>query len=218
MTSRDLQALDEFVQRTTPLLAATHAASLGDMADAGHRYVVSRDGLHVQFKRRWVRGSVLLAPCPAPLPFGPPPSAGPKLSCGPVPASLVREFLAEARRVAPVEVAGWIIWREPDGPSCAGSWKLIVLRTLAASGGMVRFERPQLAAGEHLVVDIHSHGRHPAFFSAQDDADDADVSIVKFAVVLGQVMESTASTAVRFCACGAFINIGGLDEILDANR
>lgn len=65
------------------------------------------------------------------------------------------------------------------------------------------------------MLDIHSHGRLPAFFSGTDDEDDSDVSVVKIAAVLGN-LDGAVSTTMRLCACGAFQHIGELNEILNA--
>ena len=213
MSAADLAALDRFIATSTPALVVPHAGGVGDLETSGPRYLLAQDGVHAQFRRRWVKGSILVAPSRATLPFGVH-SAGIDLLCGRVPASLVRQFAVEARRRLPNEVAAWITW-SPAAQGQAARWELRILESLHATAGHVRFERPTLPSGEHLVLDIHSHGRLPAFFSGTDDEDDSDVSVVKIAAVLGNV-DGAVSTTMRLCACGAFQHIGELNEILNA--
>ncbi len=49
-------------------------------------------------------------------------------------------------------------------------------------------------------MDLHSHGRLPAFFSATDNADDR--FDVKFALVVGNCGAATPSMVLRLCAKG----------------
>jgi hypothetical protein len=199
MEALHLERLDAFVQQTTPVVVATHARAVADLESAGHRYIVAADGVYAQFRRAWCRGAV-----------------GINLACGRIPRSLFDQFVEVARERCPLEVAAWITWRE-GATTRESAWTLRTLNTLTASGGHVRFDRPTLDSGEHLVIDIHSHGLHDAHFSDTDDADDADVSIVKIAAVVGH-LSTEVTSVMRLCAAGAHQYVGEIDEILDASR
>jgi PRTRC genetic system protein A len=83
------------------------------------------------------------------------------------------------------------------------------LDVLEASPERIHFQRPQLQEGAWLVMDFHSHGRHRAFFSAQDDADDAGE--VKLAAVLGNLDAASPSIALRACLMGAFAPVTSVE-------
>ena len=51
-----------------------------------------------------------------------------------------------------------------------------------------------------MVVDIHSHGWAPAFFSSTDDADDRGA--MKISLVLGNLDRARPSSAMRLCMAG----------------
>jgi PRTRC genetic system protein A len=215
MEALHLERLDAFVQQTTPVVVATHARAVADLESAGHRYIVAADGVYAQFRRAWCRGAVQVSQAIAPLPFGRQ-AVGINLACGRIPRSLFDQFVEVARERCPLEVAAWITWRE-GATTRESAWTLRTLNTLTASGGHVRFDRPTLDSGEHLVIDIHSHGLHDAHFSDTDDADDADVSIVKIAAVVGH-LSTEVTSVMRLCAAGAHQYVGEIDEILDASR
>jgi PRTRC genetic system protein A len=65
--------------------------------------------------------------------------------------------------------------------------------------------------GEHIVVDVHSHGLHTAFFSAEDDADDAGA--MKVSLVLGNLDQERPTSKMRLCMAGlvrpAYLNGDG---------
>lgn len=75
------------------------------------------------------------------------------------------------------EWAGWIVWQEG----------LYYYRDLSIDTTPVSVTinyRPRLRPEEYLVVDVHSHGRIPPFFSATDNND--DTGGVKISLVLGK--------------------------------
>jgi PRTRC genetic system protein A len=59
--------------------------------------------------------------------------------------------------------------------------------------------------GKLRVIDCHSHGTHPAFFSSTDDEDDRHET--KFAFVVGNCASSVPSMAMRLCAKGIFEDV-----------
>jgi PRTRC genetic system protein A len=64
---------------------------------------------------------------------------------------------------------------------------------------------PILAEGEHMVLDIHSHGRFPAGFSPVDDKDDRGENKVAF--VVGNLDKETVTMDSRLCLEGLFLSL-----------
>jgi PRTRC genetic system protein A len=111
----------------------------------------------------------------------------------------VQAFAEEAQSALPNEHAAWIVW-DQDKKELAYK----ALHVSSATPGAITFERPELQPHESLAIDLHSHGATPAFFSAQDDADDAGE--VKISAVLGGLGDGgTPSVAFRLCVLGMVI-------------
>ncbi len=83
------------------------------------------------------------------------------------------------------EWAGWIVWNKDAGYSYAPL-------DFKAHAGSVEFIRPDLPDGTSLVVDIHSHGTIPPFFSPVDNRDDAGG--VRLCVVIGGYSQDAGFT------------------------
>lgn len=207
-----LKQIDAYVLRTSPVVVVPRAEPLAPLTEPGHRYLVGEGGLYMEFRRVWCHGTVLLAASGLALPFGQVKAPQFELTCGRLPGAQIRRFVERARAVYPLETAAWITWNEHALPH-QDPWALIDLPASSASGDHVTFERPLLAPGQHLVLDIHSHGRHAAYFSKQDDEDDKDQSVVKLAAVVGNLANPEMSSCMRLCAQGFYQPIGGLNEV-----
>ena len=60
-----------------------------------------------------------------------------------------------------------------------------------------------LEAGEHVILDIHSHGTHPAFFSSEDNFDDSKYrGNLKNCYVLGNLDQPQLSYTHRWVSRG----------------
>lgn len=191
---------DYITQGLVPTLPVPKFGELRPMAGNGHRFLVAEDGLWVEINRPWLR---LVWPiCPATIvaiPYGSlrriARFAFPKL-----PAELVRDFAADARTALPNEAAGWLAWN-----AAGGRLDYIPLPPISAGSGHIQFERPALAPHQSLAVDLHSHGSGPAFFSAQDDRDDAGE--VKISGVIGSLTAEGGLPTVEFRICALGITI-----------
>jgi PRTRC genetic system protein A len=204
-----LVAADAYLAATRPVLAVPRASPLPEMAESGERMLVAQDGLYIGFSRPWIAGAVAVArtagPAQALAAYG---KAGDTmtLKCGPVPMKLIKSFIRLARLSLPNEYAAWITWDE-NLKGQGGAWQLIEVAGPHATPSKVEINRPVLPEGVHLVVDIHSHGAAPAFFSRQDDEDDRMASEVKISLVVGSLETEQGSIAARLCACGQFMDI-----------
>jgi PRTRC genetic system protein A len=206
MTPELLARVDAYVAQTTPVLTVPKAAPLDKLAIPGHRYLVAEGGMYVEYMRPWCRGVMRTAESTLSLPFG---AVKPcfELLCGPLPRHLVAKFLLVAREHFPVEVAAWITW-DATRAGTDEAWDLRILNERSAGTAHVHFERPLLPPDVHLVIDLHSHGRHGAGFSLEDDDDDRKASEVKLAGVFGNVDRDQPTVARRLCVLGTFHPFG----------
>ncbi|MES2260579.1 MAG: PRTRC system protein A [Pseudomonadota bacterium] len=168
--------------------------------EVGLRLVVAANGLFVQVCLPWLD---CVAQCGGidatlPLPYG---QLTPRiaLSFGVVPAALLRQFVLIARRALPAETAAAII-------HCAhaGTLRLAPCETVDADSKHVVYRPPLLAATEQVVLDLHSHGDAPAFFSEQDDLDDRTI---KLCGVFGRVRSRHPEARFRLAINGMFIDL-----------
>lgn len=194
--------MDEVLQRAFPTVLAPRFSMLEPMSATGERFVLTNSRLMFEVSRPWlhaVRG--ISSPFERKTPYGDGPLEGVTLRCGPIPQQLLNRFIEQAKQAYPQETAAWVVWNEADGQFAYQS-----LATLSAGEGHVHFERPALPLGWHQVMDIHSHGRHDAFFSKQDDIDDKDQLCVS--VVVGQVDQPRPAVLARLSMLGVYSPLG----------
>ncbi|WP_420715417.1 PRTRC system protein A [Cupriavidus sp. D39] len=184
------------MQQSFPTVMMPRFGSLQAMQADGERLVVASNGLFLEILRPWLNlvrrvGQFDVATA---IPYGMVKERT-ELICGKVPPALIGEFAALARQTMPNEAGAWITWRRDTG-----TFRLVPVKVLEHSAGHLRYERPELVAGESLVMDCHSHGAAEAFFSHTDNTDDRHD--VKFAFVLGNCASRHPSMKVRLCAKG----------------
>lgn len=189
---------DVVLQNAVPLVMVPRFSELEPMSAPGHRFLAASNGLWLEVMRPWLhlRLPLALQDCVA-MPYGEL-SQIVSMRFGKIPRKLVFEFVEMAARAVPNETAACITWDEKTG-----NLMLKQLKEINAGTGHIHYERPRLGDTEHLVVDLHSHGRHPAFFSSQDDRDDR--GDVKIAGVVGYCDKETVAMQFRLCALGKYI-------------
>ncbi len=100
-----------------------------------------------------------------------------------VPEWFVAEFMAQARDAYPKEAAGYGVW------SSRGGLRLVMAPVIEASAGGIRSSFTPNELGlmddESVVIDIHSHGTFPAFFSGVDRHDMGRETVL--ALVAGRI-------------------------------
>lgn len=195
-----MNPLDIALQAVAPTLMVPKYGNLDPMSDNGHRFLVASNGLWLQVKRNWLDLCMLLSRQYAvAMPYG---EVKPvmEFDFDRLPTDLVEAFAANAKEVSPMETAAWIVRNHETG-----AFRLIMLESIDASEAHVHFVRPQLDEAEEMVIDLHSHGTFPAFFSGQDDRDDAGE--VKISVVVGNCDLQIPSVVVRLCALGMMIKL-----------
>lgn len=192
-----LNARDSYLQNIVPTVIVPKYEPLPEMTDNGHRILMAANGVFLEVRRSWLHLVHQIAPIEAlTLPYG---MVEPSIKMlFAFPTALVRLFYQDSLGAYPKECGGMIV-RNADG-----AFRYQTLETLQASGEHLKAAIPELAEGEELVVDLHSHGMHRAGFSPLDDIDDKGE--FKIAGVIGSLdKERTPTTAFRLCAGGVFI-------------
>lgn len=200
----DLDMRDVALQSVTPTVMVPRFSNLEPLSAHGHRFLMAGDGLWYEVMSPWLHLRHPLAKQgTVSMPYG---AVEPAIDFGfTIPVDLVMRFVEVARERCPNECAAWIVWSERDG-----GLDLRLLEEISVGRGHVKFHRPALGEYEHMVVDLHSHGHLPAFFSAMDDRDDRGE--VKIAGVVGSV-DTKPSFAFRLCVNGLFIPIMPPEEV-----
>lgn len=190
--------MDTAVRLAFPLLAVPRAEPLPPATSNGTRYLVASDGLWREISLPWVSVRHCVALSALRLPYGQT-AAEVDVRCGPIPPGVIRQFVTEARAASPREIAGAFFWHE-----CTGLWRYERRHAFSDSGDHVHYQEVRPREDEHLVVDVHSHGLHAAFFSAEDDADDA--GSMKFGLVLGNLDQAVPSSVMRLSMAGLVLD------------
>ncbi|ABD72092.1 conserved hypothetical protein (plasmid) [Rhodoferax ferrireducens T118] len=182
MNAQHASMIDRFLATDCPVITMPHDSEVFEpLKTPGHRLIVAAGGLYKEIRRAWLHAIVHVAR--AQTPFG---ELQTTLSMPfQVPENLLVEFLHQARAAAPNETAAWIVFNEGDR-----SLRLLPMEYDGVTPVHLSILRPMLAAGEHLVVDLHSHHQMSAYFSRTDDADDIASNEVKIAGVVGTIHQN----------------------------
>ncbi|MCE2723848.1 MAG: PRTRC system protein A [Betaproteobacteria bacterium] len=189
-----MHTLDAYWAKQVPVLPAPAYSALQLLNTSGHRVLVAKSGTYAEVCRPWLYAMVCIGSNNGfALPFG---ELNETLEVTQrIPRALLGEFQAQAQAALPNETAAWIVWHETNG------YRLVPLVETVADTVQVKFQRPELTASEHLVLDLHSHGVLPAFFSSTDDQD--DLGEVKLSAVVGEVGSAKPSWVLRLCLLGS---------------
>jgi PRTRC genetic system protein A len=161
---------DAAVQATCPVRSVPRYGELPAHA-SGQRMLLAGNGLFVQMKTPWLDCTMRVAEVGMRLPFGPLDETI-AFAFGVIPVGLLERFIAEARSALPNETAGALMFNVRTG-----GLRLAMHEAVAAGPGHVSYRIEELPDDELLAVDLHSHGRLPAFWSAEDDRDDQGVRV-----------------------------------------
>jgi len=163
----------------------------------GQRVVIAANGLFVQVRLDWLDCTLRIAhigPVPL-LPYG---TVDERIvfAFNVIPVRLLDAFVEVGRRRLLDEIAGGLIYSRQTG-----ELRLDVYAALAASPGSIRYAMPALEPDESIAVDLHTHGRFPAFWSPTDDGDDQGI---KIAGVFGDLHRPRPSAAFRLVVNGYY--------------
>jgi PRTRC genetic system protein A len=193
-----MNAADSVLQRSFPTVMVPRREPVGPMASAGERLLVAENGVFLEISLPWISlvRRVASFTAPIPIPYGSV-EEHTNLICGRVPEELIGEFVAMARAAYPNETGSWIVWS-----TRTHQFRLLPVVILSQSSGSLKYDRPERHDDEALIIDCHSHGRHPAYFSSTDNEDDKHD--IKFSLVVGNCASHVPSFAFRLCAKGIF--------------
>lgn len=186
---------DMALQSLTPTVMVPRFEAHTPLASFGHRFLVTADGLWMEIKRAWLYVCLpVMLQDAVPMPYG---TVTPvvEFAFGKVPKELLAEFVEMAKAALPNEAAAAVIWDE-----VTGNIRLQLLEAESASPVHITYQTAKLEAGEHLVMDLHSHGCARAEFSPKDNADDA--TAIRVAGVVGDLNKPAPTYAFRLCALG----------------
>lgn len=193
-----MNILDMTLQRSFPTVMVPRNEPVAEMQTAGERLLIAENGVFIEIQRPWISLVRKIAEFSirTAIPYGRV-TLTTRLLCDTIPPDLVGSFAEMARKAHPRETGAWIVW----SPSTQ-AFRLAPVGIVTHTAGSLKYEPPELSCDEVLVMDCHSHGRHPAYFSSTDNDDDRHD--VKMALVIGNCDRINPSIAVRLCAKGIF--------------
>lgn len=126
-----------------------------------------------------------------------------------VPGYFLRTILHVMRRTPDKEIALQLFFNPKGG------WYYLYQPKQEGTAGSVTFDRNyERECSEVLVMDIHSHGRMPAFFSSVDNADEKGTQLY---LVIGGIGTKAESYAFRAGIAGKYAPLQ-LDDIFDIKK
>ncbi|MEQ9223925.1 MAG: PRTRC system protein A [Salinisphaeraceae bacterium] len=169
-------AFDRALASATPVYPVAQDGSLPKLVPGAHCYLLARDGLYVAGRSDTVAAVIRVAELPRQTSFG---AIQERLELinGPVPFDLLEACASDAIARSPIEWGGAIV------ADAAGGYEYFEPVADGATPVSLTYRRDSYP-DERLVVDLHSHGEGPAYFSPTDDASDAEG--IHVAVVLGR--------------------------------
>lgn len=180
----------------TPMLMAPRFGSLPPLLPGHSRHIAASDGIYLQ-----ARSNVMDITCrlsAVQLPYGKATSSV-RLIGGPIPAHILQSAEDQAKAAMPNEWAGLILYRDRR-------YELWTPSSAAATPSRVSY----LTGGVDpldIVVDLHSHGGGPAFFSRTDDADDSAIQTPCVATgVIGLCHLAQPEHILRYVVGGRFVS------------
>ena len=196
-----MHPMDRKLQQSFPTVMVPRIGDLTPMEGAGERLLAAEDGVFMEVSRPWLRlvRQIGKYHVKTAVPYGLVAETT-YVRCGKIPVDLIAAFAGMARAAMPNETGAWVVWN-----AVARGFRLAPVIIRSQGRAHLDYDRPALAADEVLVLDCHSHGAYPAYFSSQDDID--DVHDVKFALVIGNCDTDVPSLALRLCAKGIFEEI-----------
>jgi PRTRC genetic system protein A len=197
-----MNAGDMALQRSFPTVMVPRREPVGPMVAPGERLLIGENGVFIEIDLPWLSVVRRIAhySVPTAIPYGRVVEST-VLRCGAVPPHLIGEFVEMARAAHPLETGAWVVWNVQTA-----QFRVAPVRVLSQGTGSLNYERPELSSDELRVIDCHSHGAHPAFFSSTDNEDDRHDT--KFAFVVGNCASPIPSMAMRLCAKGIFEDVG----------
>lgn len=192
---------DRALLGATPMLMAPRFGTLAPPPPDTARFLAASNGIYIQASTQAVVATHQIAECS--LPYGSATNEV-RLVGGRIPRSLLDEATTLARASLPNEWAGLILW-----DMSSGQYRLWTppANQSRATPGSCHYSVDAVDPST-IVVDLHSHGRMKAFFSATDDRDDlASPTRAFISMVLGRLHFEEPSICARLVINGHLIPI-----------
>lgn len=196
-----MNPLDTALQAACPCEMVPRYEELIPLTEDSHRFLIGGDALYVEVRRPWLHAILKVVDSPIPLPYGTPkPLFAMSLQKRALLGGL-QHFISRAREASPVEHAAWLTY--DPGQGAVGYTEPEVI---SRSEGHIQYHRPDASPSCLPVVDCHSHGVAPAFFSATDERDDS-TDDAKLAFVVGDLDKPSPSIKMRFVGFGLSVDL-----------
>jgi len=183
-----LSPLDQAITAMMPMVIAPKGSEFSPISE-GQRLVAASDGIYIEAAHSalYVRQRVL----PGELPYGSLTDTV-ALPAGPIPAWIYSALVEDALKAHPKEMAA-LVTAGPDG------YQLHRPIATATTGSVTYDDRGYGDCA--LVIDAHSHGHHPSYFSPMDDQSDLSRLPPHISIVFGRCRDTNSiEVCVRICA------------------
>ncbi len=188
---------DQIVFGETPtLMQPVYGESLPKPEIGKHRFVIANDGLYVEAINPVLEVRLPVAKSSIKLPYGIIGSVGVRLVNGQIPKRILQDVCEKTLLCGECEWAGLVVW---DKIRC--EYALYEPDTISFSTRHISY-RNELSDEYELVMDLHSHGSMPAFFSKTDDK--SDMGGFYIAGVVGNCDSDEPTFATRIVVNGHF--------------
>lgn len=194
-----LSPADAVLLGQTPALMMPRFSPLPDLMPGCRRYIVARNGLYVQACSRLLSVTLCIEKFHTDMPYGDLDESV-SLSCGVIPSAVYEDLRGQAIAAFPEEWAAYVLFD--------GAFHIAEPEVISCSGGHISYRMDGIDE-DQIVLDIHSHGRHDAFFSHADDR--TDMHGVYIASVFGNCSDTSSIT------CKSRIVIDGYHREIDWN-
>lgn len=196
-----MNQLDLVLQTVCPTVMVGRYEPLALLDSDGHRFLMAEDGVHVEVLRPWLHVISKVSEVAVKMPYGQVPALFKINLHRRALAAGLRRFIGRAAELAPDEHAAWLTF-DPDQGAIGYVEPLVISR----GREHIQYRRPDATPSCLPVVDCHSHGTSPAFFSGTDDKDDR-TDDAKLAFVVGNLDQPTPSVAMRLSMMGLSIDL-----------
>lgn len=181
-----LSPRDRALLGASPVESVLHDAPLREIAPGQRRLVCAANGLYAEARSPALHLRSLIGA--GMTPYGQADEIV-RPAAGPVPLGLISQFVAAAQATPQQEIAGVIELAE-------GGYALRLLGPISASAGHVSYSDSDVD-DDRLVIDLHSHGPHAAYFSSQDDRSDLSRRGPYIAMVVGRCFSEQPELSAR---------------------
>ena len=187
-------ALDRVAQVGWPVALASHAEPLAPIAVGQRRLIVAGNGLWVEARSRALHVRLPLAEAHTPYADLTPVLAA---ANGPLSPRLWDQLVEAALLAHPTEMARLLL-ADADG------YRLIAPDQRSAGPGHVTYDESGLDP-DAVLLDVHSHGRSPAYFSTTDDVSDLSRMGPSLSIVFGRCAQRESMEAAMRVVCPPYL-------------